>query len=118
MSPILITILLLGAWGIFFWQIMRRYRLMTIGPRENRFNNIGERLRRTWEYAFVQKRMPRYKWAGYAHKFIFLGFIVLLLRTLVLWGRGYYQNFDFWIFGIHQPLGIVYSILKDLFAVL
>jgi Fe-S oxidoreductase len=118
MNPIAMTGLLLSAWGIFAWQILRRYRLMTIGPGENRLDNIGERLRRTWEYAFVQKRMPRYKWAGYAHKLIFLGFVVLLFRTLILWGRGYSENFNLCVFGTHQPLGFVYSILKDVFALL
>jgi Fe-S oxidoreductase len=112
------TLLLLGAWGAFTWQILRRYRLMTLGPRENRWDHIGERLGRTYEYAFAQKRMRRYWWAGIAHQFIFLGFVVLLLRTLVLWGRGYDEHFDLWFLGVHQPLGKMYSFLKDLFTLL
>jgi Fe-S oxidoreductase len=118
MNPAAMTILLLAAWGIFSWQMIRRYRLMTLGPRENRLDHIGERLRRTYEYAFAQKRMRRYWWAGIAHQLIFLGFMVLLLRTLILWGRGYSEFFDFGVFGIHQPLGKAYSFLKDIFALL
>ncbi|RIK67519.1 MAG: (Fe-S)-binding protein [Planctomycetota bacterium] len=112
------TLLLAAAWGLFAWQIFRRWRLMTIGPGENRFDQIGTRLRRTWEYAFAQKRMRRYWWAGIAHQLIFTGFVVLLLRTLVLWGRGYSEGFNLWVLGLDQPLGKVYSFLKDLFAVL
>lgn len=118
MNPTAMTVLLLAAWGLFAWQIIRRWRLMTLGPAEARFDRIGERLRRTWEYAFAQKRMRRYWWAGIAHQFIFLGFVVLLLRTLILWGRGYDESFDFRFFGTDQPLGKVYSVLKDVFVLL
>lgn len=118
MNPLAMTVLLVGAWGLFAWQILRRWRLMTLGPNENRFDQIGTRLRRTWEYAFAQKRMRRYWWAGIAHQLIFTGFVVLLLRTLVLWGRGYSEGFDLWILGVDQPIGRVYCFLKDVFAVL
>jgi Fe-S oxidoreductase len=118
MQPIAMSILLLVAWGVFGWQIVRRWRLMRLGPNENRFDRIGERIRRTWEYAFAQKRMRRYWWAGIAHQLIFVGFVVLLLRTLILWGRGYDEGFNLWIFGVDQPLGAAYSFLKDFFAVL
>lgn len=118
MNPTAMTILLVGAWGLFAWQLYRRWRLMTLGPNENRFDHLGERIRRTWEYAFAQKRMRRYWWAGIAHQLIFLGFVVLLLRTLILWGRGYDESFNFWVFGVGQPLGKVYSFLKDIFVVL
>src|SRR5262249_42221042 len=48
----------------------------------------------------------------------FLGFVVLLLRTLILWGRGFDDRFDLWIFGTQQPFGMIYSLMKDIFAVL
>jgi Fe-S oxidoreductase len=118
MSPIFMGLLLLAGWSLFAVQMRRRWRLMTLGPGENRLDLIGERLRRTWQYAFAQKRMRRYWWAGIAHQLIFLGFVVLLLRTLILWGRGFEEGFDFWLFGIDQPLGMIYSVLKDVFALL
>jgi len=119
MNRYAMTLLLLSAWGLFAWQIIRRWRLMRLGPIENRFDRIGDRLRRTWNFAFAQKRMRRYWWAGIAHQLIFLGFIVLLLRSLILFGRGYDVSFDFWgLFGHDTALGKGYSLLKDLFAVL
>ncbi len=33
--------------------------------------------------------MDYYKPSGAAHELIFAGFVILLLRTLVLWGRGF-----------------------------
>jgi len=56
--------------------------------------------------------------AGFAHMLIFLGFGVLLARTLMLWGRGFDEHFGLWVLGPHQPLGKIYSLLKDVFVVL
>jgi len=118
MSPIFMAVLLVAGWGSFAYSARRRWKLLMIGAAENRFDNPGQRLRRTWKYAIAQVRMRRYPLAGAAHMLIFVGFAVLLLRTLILWGRGFDQSFDFWIFGTDHLLGKIYSFLKDLFAVL
>jgi Fe-S oxidoreductase len=65
----------------------------------------------------------RYYWtAGVAHQLIFMGFAVLLLRTLILWGRGFDPSFNLFILGpegfLGLPLGALYSFLKDVFALL
>ena len=49
---------------------------------------------------------------------VFSGFAVLLLRSLILWGRGYNEDFNLLLFGSTQPLGMVYAVLKDTFALL
>lgn len=118
MNPMLMAILLILGWGIFAYSAARRWRLMMAGAAEDRFDRPGERLRRTMRYAIAQMRMRRYPLAGFAHMLIFLGFGVLLLRTLILWGRGFDESFDFWLFGTDQPLGKLYALLKDVFAVL
>lgn len=119
MKPYVMTLLIVAAVGCFAWQIHRRWRLMRIGPGENRFDHIGERLRRTWKFAFAQERMTRYLWAGVAHRLIFTGFLVLLLRSLMLFGRGYSPDFDFWgLLARGTWLGDGYSCLKDVFAVI
>lgn len=119
MNPIVMTLLLVLAIGVFAWQAVRRWRLMTLGPTEARFDQIGERLRRTWQFAFAQERMRRYWWAGVAHMLIFFGFLVLLFRSLILFGRGYSAEFDFWgLFATSHAFGAAYSFLKDLFIVL
>ncbi|MCZ6697534.1 MAG: (Fe-S)-binding protein [Planctomycetota bacterium] len=119
MNPYVMTLLLSAGWGFFSWQMLRRWRLMRLGPGENRFDRIGERLRRTWKYAFVQKRMRRYWWAGAAHGVIFVGFGVLILRSVMLFGRGYSTDFDFWgILAEGSTLGDGYSFVKDGVAVM
>ena len=82
----------------------------------NRLDHIAARLRGTWRYAFRQEKMDYYNPAGMAHKLIFTGFVVLLLRTLMLWGRGFYAPFDLLVLAPAQPLGAIYEFAKDIVA--
>ncbi|HWX74516.1 MAG TPA: (Fe-S)-binding protein, partial [Solirubrobacteraceae bacterium] len=72
----------------------------------------------TWTYAFRQEKMDYYNPAGLAHKFIFFGFIVLQVRTLVLWGRGYYAPFDLFVLNPSTSLGQAFEFLKDIMGAL
>jgi Fe-S oxidoreductase len=49
---------------------------------------------------------------------IFWGYLVLLPRTLLLWGRGFDESFNLWILDPAGSLGQIYSLLKDVFALL
>ncbi|MCH7591324.1 MAG: 4Fe-4S dicluster domain-containing protein [Planctomycetes bacterium] len=118
MNPIAMTVLLAIGWGAFFYSIRRRWKLMLVGVAEPRFDRPVERARLTVKYALAQMRMGRYPLAGFAHMLIFSGFLVLLLRTLILWGRGYDESFSFWIFSTDTYLGQTYSFFKDFFAVM
>jgi Fe-S oxidoreductase len=127
MNPIMMLTLLVSAWAAFAWSANRRWQLLKVGRSENRLDQIGKRLKLVYEFAFVQKKMNYYPLAGIAHKLIFLGFVVLLLRSLILWGRGFDPTFNFWIFGEAPvrlpllgsvPLGKIYEFLKDVFATL
>ena len=118
MSPVFMALLLIVGWGVFAYSAWRRWRLMMVGAPENRADNRVERLGRTVTYALAQIRMPRYRLAGIAHMVIFFGFLVLLLRSLILWGRGFDETFSFWLFGPDQILGHIYSFVKDVFVVL
>ncbi len=110
--------LLVVAWSAFGWSAMRRWRLLRAGTPAARFDRIGERLRGTWRWALKQERMDYYQPSGIAHKLIFLGFTVLLLRTLVLWGRGFSPSFNLWVLAPWMPLGRVYEFAKDCIATL
>jgi len=118
MGPWFMTLLLVVGWGLFFRAARRRWKLMMVGAAESRSDNVGERLKRTWTYGVAQLRMGRYPIVGFAHMLIFAGFGVLLLRTLILWGRGFDESFSFGIFGHDWAVGRIYSFLKDIFAVL
>ena len=112
------TILLLTGWGVFAWSARRRWKLMMIGRPEGRGDQIGQRVKLTLRFAIGQARMPRYQFSGLAHVLVSSGFVVLLLRSLILWGRGYSEDFNFWLFAPTQTLGMIYAVLKDTFVLL
>ncbi|MBI5513482.1 MAG: (Fe-S)-binding protein [Deltaproteobacteria bacterium] len=66
----------------------------------------------------AQMKMPKYPLAGLAHYGIFLGFAVLLLRTIILVGRGYDPDFNLFVLDPHAPglqgvPGKLYNLTKD-----
>ena len=79
---------------------------------------MPERVKAVWDYAFKQEKMDYYQPAGIAHKAIFIGFCILTMRTLVLWGRGVDPGFNLFVLGPTQPLGKVYEFAKDLVALM
>lgn len=113
-------LILVSLWGLFAWSAHRRWILLMVGAPtwESRFDQVVERLKAVAVFAFFQKKMRYYLWAGIAHNLIFVGFGVLLLRTLVLWGRGFDPEFNFWILTPESILGQLYAFLKDIFAIL
>jgi Fe-S oxidoreductase len=118
MSPTAMLTLIFAAFAMFAWSASRRWRLLQVGGPSERLDHLATRLRGTWRYAFRQEKMDYYNPAGVAHKCIFAGFVVLLFRTLVLWGRGFSPTFNLWVLGPSQPLGALYEFSKDLVATL
>jgi len=124
MNPVLMAVIILSLTGAFAWTTRRRWHLLKVGDRtwESRFQDLGKRLELVWTYAFYQKKMRYYLLAGLAHQLIFMGFVVLLLRTLMLWGRGFDPSFNLFVLGpeptLGLPLGHVYAFVKDIFALL
>jgi Fe-S oxidoreductase len=113
MSPTAMLTLMFAAIAMFSWSASRRWKLLQIGRPASRLDHLDARLKGTWRYAFAQEKMDYYNPAGIAHKLIFFGFIVLQLRTIILWGRGYYAPFDLFILRPDQALGQSYEFLKD-----
>ena len=93
---------------------------MSIGDHALPGGRVGERVRLTLRYALGQHRMSRYALAGLAHKAIFFGFLVLLVRGLILFARGFAADpgFGFWILDHGTVLGNVYGLVKDVYVVL
>ncbi|HEY4013408.1 MAG TPA: (Fe-S)-binding protein [Polyangiaceae bacterium] len=119
MSPTAMLTLMFAAFAMFAWSASRRWNLLLVGrPVENPVDHPGTRVRGTWRFAFRQEKMDYYNPAGVAHKLIFAGFLVLLVRTLVLWGRGFSPSFNLWVLGPDQPVGETYDFTKDIAAVL
>ena len=81
MNPTWMLVMLLSLAAAFAWSASRRWQLLRVGRPLNRFDDIATRAKGTWIYAFAQKKMRYYWLAGFAHKLIFVGFLVL---TIVL----------------------------------
>src|SRR4051794_10503525 len=118
MNPTVMLLLITAAHAVFLWSILRRWQLMRVGRFVDRFDRISERISAVLRYGLAQEKMAYYQPAGIAHKLIFVGFMVLLFRTLVLWGRGFDPTWNLLVLGPTQPLGKVYEFAKDIVAVL
>jgi Fe-S oxidoreductase len=120
MNPWVMAAILVGLVGLFVWSARRRWALLGLGAPtwESRFDRVGERLRTLWRFGLYQKKMRYYFWAGIGHQLIFLGFLVLLLRTLILWGRGFDPSFNLFVLSPDGGIGAFYAFLKDIFATL
>jgi Fe-S oxidoreductase len=121
MNPVAMALIIVTLSAVFAVSAWRRFNLAKVGTPtwESRLTEIPKRLGLVWTFAFYQKKMRNYLAAGLAHQFIFLGFVVLLLRTLVLWGRGFSPTFNLFVLGYEPvlglPLGAIYGFLKDVF---
>ena len=67
----------------------------------------------------AQLKMPKYRVAGLAHTLIFTGFATLLLRTIMLVGKGFDESFALFILDprgsdpLLRGVGFGYNVLKD-----
>ena len=129
MSPIAMTLVLVSTLAFFSWSVFRRTRQVRT-PRSpalpddpefdlKRPGELRDRIRAVLVYVFGQRKMPYYRMAGIAHIGIFIAFVVLLLNSIMLWGRGYHPEFDFWgLLSTHHWFGQIYSFVKEIAAAL
>jgi Fe-S oxidoreductase len=105
----------LAAAVIYFAIRARRlYRLLRLGPNENRFDHIPLRLLGVAKYVGLHTRMFRNLYSGILHFFIFYGFVVLLTAIIQAFGEGLYPSFSLaWIGG-----NTWLAFLQDLFGAL
>ncbi len=107
-------LLVLAAVAVFVYSMARRIRVLMAGRPDDRFRRIGERIAKTLEYAFAQRRMFRDPYAGFFHILIFGGFMVLTVRSIALVVEGLVPGFVL----LPGRLGDVYTLVKDVFEVL
>jgi Fe-S oxidoreductase len=106
-------ILLILALSLFSFSLYRRVLILLSGQPDPRGGNWKERVRGLALYGILQKRQPRYFWAGLIHFLIFWGFVVLGLRSLdlIVQGLGGGTVLPF----LKGGFGSFYGSLKDLF---
>src|SRR5437763_9935886 len=113
-KSITVLAVLLAAVAYFALRARRLYRMLRLGPNENRFDHIPERIRGVLSYVGLHTRMFRNLYSGILHFFIFWGFVVLLTAIIQAFGEGIIPGFSL------APIGgnTWIASLQDLFGVL
>jgi len=115
MKPLIMSVLLIIAFGFFAYNIYNLVRLIMLGKRkDHRFDNIPERIKRVLIYVFGQKRLLKYRFAGTEHFMIFWGFVIITIGTIEMIMSGYISNFQLIPGAAHN----YYEFLLDIVQVL
>jgi Fe-S oxidoreductase len=109
-------IIFISALSIFSYIVHRRFLLIRSGQPDPRLSSIGKRTLDLIVYGFMQKRQPRYLWAGLIHIMIFWGFIILGLRSIDLVTQG--LGLPILRPLMHSGFGPFYNTLKDIFELI
>ncbi|TME48779.1 MAG: 4Fe-4S dicluster domain-containing protein [Chloroflexi bacterium] len=109
-----VLVVLLAAVIYFAIRTRQLYRILRLGPNENRLDNIPERIRGVLSYVGAHTRMFRNTYSGLLHFFIFYGFVVLLTAIVQAFGEGLFPGFSL------APIGGTtwIAFLQDVFGVL
>jgi len=118
-NPLVMSLVLVLGWGGFLLGLVRRVsRLCPTGQRLVWPNQLGRRLGRVLIEGVLQRRLLEYPLTGVLHALVFAGFLVLLPRSVILFGRGFDPEFPYgWLSGSTPLLGrmlLAYGWLKDL----
>lgn len=89
LPAIVMTILIVAALTWFTYSMKRRIGVMLKARPVVRWDRIPERIANTIRIAFAQYKMFKEPWSGLMHALIFWGFLILLLRTISVFGRSY-----------------------------
>lgn len=114
-NMIFYLVFLLGM-GIFSYLLYTRVMLLLVAQKEDRFSEIGERIKSILVFVFGQRRLLNEPFAGIIHLLIFYGFLAFSLGTITIMGEGWYPGFSLPF--MDGPLGNIYLFIKDTFALL
>ena len=120
LETILMVLIFIGSVYLFAKTIRDRWQLLMLGKPVNRLDQPTARLKQVLKFALAQYRMPEERIHGILHLFIFYGFIVVSIRTLMLFGQTFFRDPDFslFLFSYDSVIGRLYALLKDVFTVL
>ncbi|MFC1931888.1 (Fe-S)-binding protein [Chloroflexota bacterium] len=121
LSLVLFAIIFVIAVAFFGWSCFRRFRLVTLGRADNRFNNVGRRIWNTLFRAFGQRCTVDHGYRfGFNHLVLFWCFLVLLVANTEFLLNGLFPDY---ISLSRLPTGLSYTLafifdLVSLFALL
>ncbi|RMF84920.1 MAG: (Fe-S)-binding protein, partial [Nitrospinota bacterium] len=108
----LFFLIVLGVLAYAVYTHYQRWRLGQ-GEEENRFDQVGQRIKDLFLQVFGQQRILRDRYPGLMHLFIFSGFLVLFIGTSMI---AVQENLS--IEYLYGSFYLFYSLLLDLFGLL
>jgi Fe-S oxidoreductase len=93
-TNILTIALFLGALGVFLYVAWGLVRILLLGAKEDRLDQIGERIKSVLVFVLGQRRVIREP-SGWGHFIIFWGFIFITMGTAEGFIRGVWPGFTY-----------------------
>jgi Fe-S oxidoreductase len=112
---VVFIIVFISAFVFLGFNIKRLLSYLSVGQKEDRFDNIPKRLSNVLKVAILQSKILREPVAGLVHVLIFWGFLLFLFAVIEAILQGFYSSFTF------EFLGPVYSLItitQDVFGLL
>jgi Fe-S oxidoreductase/nitrate reductase gamma subunit len=103
---------------IFVFGLVKRIRLWKIGKPENRIDQLSRRICSVLSYGFLHKRILKEFYPGIMHLFIFWGFLLLLIGTLLIFFQEDFTRLIFDKVFIQGSFYLTFSFILDLFGLL
>ncbi|MFU8767292.1 MAG: heterodisulfide reductase-related iron-sulfur binding cluster, partial [Candidatus Methanoperedens sp.] len=112
------TIVFAAAIALFCWSCYRRFRLVFLGRKENRSNDIVMRLRNVLYYAFGQRCTVSHGYCfGWNHLVLFWSFMILLIANTEFLLEGMFPDsisFSLLPAGVYHPLAVLIEVASVL----
>lgn len=105
----------IAAAAVLAKNLSKLYSYLKIAKPENRFDEIGERIKQALLIAIGQSKILRDKIAGPIHAGIFWGFLIFLFSASEAVLQGFFPSFSWEFLG---PAYSIITLLTDLFSVI
>lgn len=109
------AIVLIAAFTIFAFSVKRILGFLKLGKPDNRFGDIGLRIKNVIVIAIAQTKLFRDPVAGVVHALIFWGFVLFISAVVETFIQGFVPHFTFAFLG---PLFSLMTITQDVFGFL
>ena len=118
MSPniAIFAVIFVASVVLFGWSCFRRFRLVTLGKADNRFNNIGKRIGNMLFQAFAQRCTVSHGYRfGLNHLVLFWCFMLLLIANTEFLFNGVFPDYiDLSLLpaGLHYALSFIFDMVS------
>lgn len=115
LQNIIFIIIFAAAFAFLFYNLRRYTKYLLLGQKENRFDNIPQRIKNVLKIAFGQSKLLRDPTVGSIHFIIFWGFILFIFAVIEALIQGFYSPFTLEFLG---PIYSAITIVQDIFGIL